>query len=102
MPLPEALRGRPMPDKRRILADLWSLIEQDWRNIEAGITRRPDDGLGNPFEAMRRAVDFFADLSAVERTAARRARGASSDAKCRPAATRAITCRNSTFRATAI
>src|SRR6516225_2439487 len=66
VPLPEPLRGRPMPDKRRILADLWALIEQDWRNIEAGYYARPEDGLGSPFEALRRAADFFSDLRAVE------------------------------------
>jgi len=67
MPLPEALRGRPMPDKRRILGDLWTLIEQDWRNIEAGYYARPMDGFGNPLAAVRAAIDFFADLGAVER-----------------------------------
>jgi ubiquinone/menaquinone biosynthesis C-methylase UbiE len=67
VPVPQELRGRPVPDRRRILADLRSLIEQDWRNIEAGHYAFPSDELGNPFEAMRRAVDFFADLSAVER-----------------------------------
>ena len=67
IPLPEPLRGRPMPDKRRILADLRALIEQDWRNVEAGYYAPPTDGLGSPFEAMRQAIDFFADLSAVER-----------------------------------
>jgi ubiquinone/menaquinone biosynthesis C-methylase UbiE len=67
VPVPEALRGRPVPDRRRILADLQALIAQDWRNIEAGLYTLPMDELGNPFAAMRRAVDFFADLSAVER-----------------------------------
>ena len=67
VPLPEPLRGRPMPDRRRVLADLWALIEQDWRNFEAGYYARPQDGLGSPFGAVRGAVDFFADLSAVER-----------------------------------
>jgi ubiquinone/menaquinone biosynthesis C-methylase UbiE len=67
VPLPEPLRGRRFPDTRRILADLRALIEQDWRNIEAGYYAPPTDGLANPFEALRRAVDFFADLSAVER-----------------------------------
>src|SRR6516164_9878636 len=67
VPLPEPLRGRPMPDRQRILSDLWSLIEQDWRNIETGYYARPEDGLGSPFEALRRAADFFTDLSAVER-----------------------------------
>jgi ubiquinone/menaquinone biosynthesis C-methylase UbiE len=64
--LPETLRGRPMPGRERILADLRALIEQDWRNIEAGYYAPPADGLGNPLEEIRRAVDFFADLSAVE------------------------------------
>src|SRR5215467_675135 len=67
VPLPDSLRGRPMPDKRRILADLWTLIEQDWHNIKAGYYVRPNDSLGSPFEAVRRAADFFADLSSVER-----------------------------------
>src|SRR6516164_513523 len=67
VPLPEPLRGRPMPDKQRILADLWTLIEQDWRNVEAGYYARPTDGFGNPLEAVRSAIDFFADLGAVER-----------------------------------
>ena len=67
VPLPEPLRARPMPDRQRILSDLWSLIEQDWRNIEMGYYARPNDGLGGPIEALRRAIDFFADLSAVER-----------------------------------
>jgi len=66
IPLPDPLRGRPMPDKRRILADLRILIDQDWRNVEAGYYTRPADGLGRPFEAVRRAADFFADLRAVE------------------------------------
>jgi ubiquinone/menaquinone biosynthesis C-methylase UbiE len=66
VPLPEPLRGRPMPDKRRILADLRTLIEQDWRNVEAGYYTRPKDGLGGFSEAVRRAADFFADLRAVE------------------------------------
>ena len=67
VPAPEALRGRPVPDRRRILADLQALIEQDWRNIEAGHYALPVDELGSPFAAMRRTMDFFADLSAVER-----------------------------------
>jgi ubiquinone/menaquinone biosynthesis C-methylase UbiE len=66
VPLPEALRGRPMPDRRRILADLRGLIEQDWRNIEAGYYAAPADGLGSPVAALRRARDFFDDLAAVE------------------------------------
>jgi len=64
--LPEALRGRPMPDRQRLLADLRSLLEQDWRNIESGYYAPPAGGLGKPLEEIGRALDFFADLSAVE------------------------------------
>ena len=64
--LPRALRGRPMPDRRRILSDLRSLIEQDWRNVVAGSYVSSVDGFANPFQEIRRAIDFFADLSAVE------------------------------------
>jgi ubiquinone/menaquinone biosynthesis C-methylase UbiE len=64
--VPEAVRRRPMPDRRRILADLAALIAQDWRNIEAGYYAPPADGPGNPLAELRRAVDFFADLNAVE------------------------------------
>src|SRR6202048_1043605 len=67
VPLPKPMRGRAMPDTRRILRDLWGLIEQDWRNVEAGYYLPPPDGSDNPFGALRRAADFFADLSAVER-----------------------------------
>ena len=60
------LRGRTMPDRQRLIADLWRLVERDWRNIEAGIYAPPEDGRGNPLDGLRRAADFFADLSAVE------------------------------------
>jgi ubiquinone/menaquinone biosynthesis C-methylase UbiE len=64
--LPPSLRGRPMPDRWRLLADLRALIERDWRNIEAGYYAVPGDTFGNPFEELRRAIDFFTDLSEVE------------------------------------
>jgi ubiquinone/menaquinone biosynthesis C-methylase UbiE len=66
VPLPESLRGLPMPDRRRILADLRALIARDWRNIEAGYYAPPAEGLGSPVAALRRALDFFTDLAAVE------------------------------------
>ena len=67
VPVPAALRGRPVPDRQRLLADLRSLIERDWRNIEAGYYAPPADDLGKPIDELRRALDFFADLGAVER-----------------------------------
>jgi ubiquinone/menaquinone biosynthesis C-methylase UbiE len=66
VPLPEALRGRQMPDRQRILTDLRALIEQDWRNVEAGYYAPPSAEFGNPLAAVRRAVDFFVDLAAVD------------------------------------
>jgi ubiquinone/menaquinone biosynthesis C-methylase UbiE len=66
VPVPDRLRHLPMPDRRRILADLKGLIAQDWRNIEAGYYAPPSDEFGNPLAEIRRALDFFADLAAVE------------------------------------
>jgi ubiquinone/menaquinone biosynthesis C-methylase UbiE len=64
--LRERFRGRPMPDRHRILADLKALFEQDWRNVEAGYYAPPADEIGSPIAALRRSLDFFADLGAVE------------------------------------
>jgi ubiquinone/menaquinone biosynthesis C-methylase UbiE len=66
MELPERLKGRAMPDRRRILGDLRRLLEQDWRNIEAGLYAAPEDWRGSPLVGLTRAIDFFADLGAVD------------------------------------
>jgi ubiquinone/menaquinone biosynthesis C-methylase UbiE len=66
VPAPEELRGRESPDRRRLVADLWRLVERDWRNIEAGHYAPPEEGAGSALAGLRRAVDFFADLRAVE------------------------------------
>src|SRR5437763_954536 len=66
VPAPPELRGRKMPDRQRLVADLWQLIERDWRNVEAGIYAKPEDRDGGPLFGLRRTVDFFADLGAVE------------------------------------
>jgi ubiquinone/menaquinone biosynthesis C-methylase UbiE len=66
MPLPDSLKGRPMPDRRRILADLRKLLERDWRNIEAGVYAAPAELRGNPLAELRDALDFFSDLRHVE------------------------------------
>jgi ubiquinone/menaquinone biosynthesis C-methylase UbiE len=73
-PLPPSLRGRPMPDRERILADLRALVAQDWCNIAAGYYAAPAVPLGDPLAALRQAADFFADLERVE--ARRRGGGA--------------------------
>jgi ubiquinone/menaquinone biosynthesis C-methylase UbiE len=66
VPLPARLRGRAMPDRQRILADLRGLFAQDWRNIAAGHYVRPEGEFTRPLGELRRAVDFFSDLGAVE------------------------------------
>jgi ubiquinone/menaquinone biosynthesis C-methylase UbiE len=55
-----------MPGRQRLMADLWRLIERDWANIEAGLYAAPEAWQGNPLTGIRRALDFFADLGAVE------------------------------------
>jgi ubiquinone/menaquinone biosynthesis C-methylase UbiE len=71
---PDELKAR-MPDRRRILADLDALIEQDWRNIAEGHYRLPEDMLVRPLAALRKTGLYFADLSRVDR----RRRAAASD-----------------------
>jgi ubiquinone/menaquinone biosynthesis C-methylase UbiE len=66
VPLPPELQGREMPDRRRLVGDLWQLFERDWRNIAAGLYAMPEDRDGGAFAELRRAADFFADLGAVE------------------------------------
>ncbi len=66
MKLPERLKGRAMPDRRRILGDLRKLLEQDWRNVAAGVYAMPEEWRGNPLAELGRAIDFFTDLGAVD------------------------------------
>jgi ubiquinone/menaquinone biosynthesis C-methylase UbiE len=55
-----------MPDGARLLADLRALIEQDWRNIEDGHYRLPEDIVLRPVAALRKAGRYFADLREVD------------------------------------
>jgi len=64
--LPPSLRGRPVPNREQLLADLRALFAEDWRNIAAGVYLPPEEWPGNPIEEIRRAADFFTDLRAVE------------------------------------
>lgn len=65
VPAPE-LRGRAMPDRARLIADLWRLIEADWRNIAAGLYAAPERRTARPLAGLAQTVDFFVDLAAVE------------------------------------
>ena len=71
VPAPLELRER-MPHRSRVLADLRALLEQDWRNIEAGDYLMPERFV-RPLTALRRAAQYFGDLPRVE---ARRRRAA--------------------------
>jgi ubiquinone/menaquinone biosynthesis C-methylase UbiE len=55
-----------MPERAAILADLRALLEQDWRNIEEGLYRLPEDVVIRPLAALRNAGRYFADLRRVD------------------------------------
>ena len=60
-------RKARMPERSRILADLRQLIDQEWRNIEAGCYQLPEDVVIRPLTALVRAGRYFADLPEVDR-----------------------------------
>src|SRR3984893_744455 len=55
-----------LPESGRVLADLRALLEQDWRNIEDGHYRLPEDVVVRPVAALRKAGRYFADLREVD------------------------------------
>lgn len=63
---PPGLRGRTMPDRQRVLADLRKLLEQDWRNIAAGLYAPPAEWPRNPLAEIARALDCLKDMQAIE------------------------------------
>jgi ubiquinone/menaquinone biosynthesis C-methylase UbiE len=63
----------PMPDQRRIYADLADLLAQDLANIEAGLYPLPADHDGSLMTRLRRSRLFFEDLPAVHRRRERKA-----------------------------
>lgn len=63
---PARLRGRATPGRERLATDLRALFDRDWRNIEAQLYVMPEDWDGGALAELRRAVDFFTDLGAVE------------------------------------
>lgn len=56
-----------LPSWQTVNEDLAALFRRDWRNIEAGLYRPPHDMWPNPLAALRRSVDYFRDLDAVNR-----------------------------------
>jgi ubiquinone/menaquinone biosynthesis C-methylase UbiE len=69
-PRPQA-RG-PVPDQRRIYADMASLLMRDMANVEAGIYPLPADHDGSLPTLLRRSRLFFSDLPEIHERRARK------------------------------
>jgi ubiquinone/menaquinone biosynthesis C-methylase UbiE len=57
----------PVPDRRRLYADMATLLRQDLANVEAGIYPLPADHDGPLLTVLDRSRLFFADLPEVHR-----------------------------------
>ena len=57
----------PVPDRRRLYADMADLLWQDLANVEAGIYPLPADHDGSPLTLLRRSRLFFEDLPEIHR-----------------------------------
>jgi ubiquinone/menaquinone biosynthesis C-methylase UbiE len=73
---PRPHTARPVPDRRRLFADMAVLFQQDLRNVEAGLYPLPADHDGSLATLLHRSRLFFEDLPDVHR---RRESGARSE-----------------------
>jgi ubiquinone/menaquinone biosynthesis C-methylase UbiE len=64
---PRATTAGPVPDRRRLYADMATLFQQDLANVEAGIYPLPDDHDGSLPALLNRSLLFFRDLPEVHR-----------------------------------
>jgi hypothetical protein len=64
---PKPQTDRPVPERRRLFADMAKLFQQDLANVEAGIYPLPADHDGSLFKLLRRSRLFFEDLADVHR-----------------------------------
>jgi ubiquinone/menaquinone biosynthesis C-methylase UbiE len=64
---PPARTHGPVPDRRRLFADMAALLQQDLANVEAGIYPLPADHDGSLIELLDRSLLFFRDLPEVHR-----------------------------------
>jgi ubiquinone/menaquinone biosynthesis C-methylase UbiE len=64
---PRARTNKPMPDRRRLLADMAKLLQTDVSNVDAGIYPFPVDRDGAPWDLLNRSRLFFADLPEIHR-----------------------------------
>jgi ubiquinone/menaquinone biosynthesis C-methylase UbiE len=64
---PRASTDAPVPDRRRLYADMATLFLQDLANVEAGIYPMPMDHDGSWLKLLQRSRLFFADLPSIHR-----------------------------------
>jgi len=73
---PRARTDAPVPDRRRLFADMGALLRRDLGNVEAGIYPLPADHDGSLVTLLDRSRHFFADLPDIHR---RRENGAANE-----------------------
>jgi ubiquinone/menaquinone biosynthesis C-methylase UbiE len=71
-----ARTNAPVPDRRRLYADMAVLLRQDFANVEAGVYPLPADHDGSLLTLLYRSRLFFEDLPEIHR---RRERGGHSE-----------------------
>ena len=59
---PRAHTNSPVPDRKRLYADMAILLQQDLANIEAGLYPLPADHDGSLLTLLHRSRLFFNDL----------------------------------------
>jgi hypothetical protein len=64
---PRAHTNSPVPDRRRLYADMAHLLQQDIANIEAGLYPLPADHDGSLLTLLDRSRLFFNDLPVIHR-----------------------------------
>jgi ubiquinone/menaquinone biosynthesis C-methylase UbiE len=64
---PPAFTGAPVPDRRRLYADMATLFLQDLANVEAEIYPLPADHDGSLLRLLHRSRMFFEDLPSIHR-----------------------------------
>ena len=64
---PRAPTNSPVPDRRRLYADMAVLFQQDLANVEAGFYPLPADHDGSLLTLLHRSRLFFDDLPAIHR-----------------------------------
>ena len=64
---PRAHTNLPVPDRKRLYADMAILLQQDLANVEAGLYPLPADHDGSLLTLLHRSRLFFNDLPTIHR-----------------------------------